>query len=70
VKKFSEIFPPDLVIRCDCGSCAFFACLRPIVVYDGVPYDASEYLKPEQIAEVLKRGQAREQLVPIKAMDP
>jgi hypothetical protein len=100
MKKLSEVFPPDQIIRCDCGSTSFFdwgvqigetrdypsprakewsqyhnvkictACLKPVVFHDGIAYDASEYVSPQRIEELIHRGQAKEHLTPVKAMDP
>lgn len=101
MEKFSEVFPPDQMIQCDCKSWAFFDwgiqvctqndfgpskrnkdwtgmsnvkictnCLKPVVVYDGTAYDATEYVSKEQVQSLLQRGQAREHLTPVKIMDP
>jgi hypothetical protein len=92
--KFSEVFPPDQMIQCDCKSWSFFDwgiqvctqndfgpskrnkdmsnvkictnCLKPVVVYDGTAYDATEYVSKDQVESLLQRGQAREHLTPVK----
>jgi hypothetical protein len=100
LKPLTDLFKPEDVIRCSCGSTAFFDwcvqiiarrnfpgsrganyagsdnaricvnCHRPIVVYDGEAYDASMFVTSEQIAALIKYGQARQHVVPPRAMDP
>lgn len=55
-------------------------CLKPIVIFDGTPYDASEYVTPEQIEALIQSGKGevsdeakpkpRTHAVPVSAMDP
>jgi hypothetical protein len=101
LKPLTDLFKPEDVITCECGSTAFFDwcvqviakknygpsprsqgwtqsenarvcinCHKPIVVYDGTAYDASMYVSSEQIAALIRLGQARQTAVPVRGMDP
>lgn len=44
-------------------------CLGPVVFLGGIMYDASEFITKAQIDDILMYGQARNQAVPLQAMD-
>lgn len=45
-------------------------CHLPISIVGGEMYDASEYVTKEDVRRIIEYSQAREQRVPVRAMDP
>lgn len=45
-------------------------CHLPVSLVGGEMYDASEYVTAEDVARIIEYSQAREQRVPVRAMDP
>lgn len=101
MRELSEIFKDEEIVRCNCGSAAFFdwgitllgtvregaerterykgmaldekvrvcmSCQKPVVLYGGDLFDASEFIDKKQIAELISREKASH--VPGHTMDP